>query len=237
LIVICWDLVRRKRAASLHGESSVSPTQADLRVNEQAPGNPFPHEIADARHEALDKVRREVADYERDLDGRFANDLQLKAKLSAFARENQLDHALVCLWEEVKNYPAWSRRTDLSEWNKLGVSDLAESETDRKRAVSFSWEGGRYTVNHREWRGIEGETNADLSLFEGEVEVFGISSAINYTEWSSDYQCIDITAFRRKGSWAKLLLHAYTVAEVAQQKADLELRYLGAEEIKKKFQE
>jgi hypothetical protein len=112
-----------------------------------------------------------------------------------------------------------------------------ESETDRKRAVSFSWEGERYTVNHREWRGIEGETNADLSLFEGEGEVFGISSAINYTEWGSDYQCIDITAFRRKGSWAKLLLHAHAVAEVAQQKADLELRYFGAGEIRKKFQE
>jgi len=44
--------------------------------------------------------------HEHELETRFADDVKLREQLSQFARANELDTALIALWEEIEHYPA-----------------------------------------------------------------------------------------------------------------------------------
>ena len=53
-----------------------------------------------------------VQQRELELEQQFAGDVKhvkLKEQLSQFARMNELDEALIALWEEIECYPTWSK--------------------------------------------------------------------------------------------------------------------------------
>lgn len=195
------------------------------------------------RQVASEKVRTDAAVtaalqlHERELEKRFADDVKLKERLSQFARVNELDKALIALWEEIKHYPAWSSRDDFDKWNKLHLTDIAGSSEKDTESVEFMHGTQRFNVTERSWSGMEGDSYADFSFFEDGDEVFAIGCSIDYGEYGTSYRCLGISAFKKRGNWAKVLLEYYGRIQVERSKSSAELKYFRADEIKSRFEE
>jgi hypothetical protein len=104
---------------------------------------------------ASEKTRTDAAiaavsqQHEHELETRFADDVKLREQLSQFARANELDTALIVLWEEIEHYPAWSSREDFDKWNKLHLTDIASSSEKDTKSVEFMYDGQRFKVTTR----------------------------------------------------------------------------------------
>ena len=199
----------------------------DAKIGDVA--DPFLEEIASAKREADVDVDRATQTLERQLENRFSEDLGLKERLSRFAREHELDQALIAVWEEIKYYPSWVKREDFDKWNKLRLTDIEGSDEGEWNSVSFSHNGRRYSLSRKKWQGMAG-TCADFSLKENGVEVFGISCSVD-CDW------LDIVTFKKHGQWAKLLLEMHRLIRIEENKSSTGLKYFRADEIKKRFEE
>ena len=51
------------------------------------------------------------------------------------------------------------------------------------------------------------------------------------------YRCLDITAFKKRGHWAKLLLEMHRRIQIERNKSSAEFKYSHADEIKTRFEE
>lgn len=117
------------------------------------------------------------------------------------------------------------------------MTGLIGSEGDEVKSVEFVYDGQRFKVSERTWSGMEGEPYADFNFYEGDDEVFAIRCSAEYKEYGTDYQCFDVAALKKRGNWAKVLLHFYGQIQVQRNKTSEELKYFRAEEIKSRFEE
>lgn len=200
--------------------------------------DPFLRKIVTEKLIVDEEVSKAVTEYERELDERFSDDLKIKARLSRFAKENGLDRALIAVWEEIKYYPAWSQREDFSKWNSLelgGIDGLDEG--DVKTVIFVTDEGQRFILSETRSTGMEGDAYADFSFSEDGVEVFAIGCSADYEEYGVNYQCHTISAFRKRGNWASILLRLYGRTRIGREKLSAKTQYFRADEIKSRFEE
>lgn len=199
--------------------------------------DPFLRRIVLEKARSDARVAAAVQSHKRELEQKFAADVQLKARLSEFARQNGLDAALTALWAEIKNYPAWSTRADFDELNKLCLSEVDGKRNKHIEEVSFTNEARRYAVSCRAWHSEEGEMYAAFSFFEDGDEVFAINCSHKYDGYTDYYKCFDVSAFKRRGNWAKALLLWFAQIRVEREKRSVEFGYHGADSIKSRFKE
>lgn len=175
--------------------------------------------------------------HERELEISFSDDVKLKERLSNFAQEQQLDSALHDLWEEIRHYPSWPSSDDVNKWNKLHLARISVSKDGDNESVEFSHGGQRFKITERRWHGTKGARYSDVSLFEDSEEVFAISRSIHDEYQGDAYSCDAISAFKKHGNWPQVLLGCYAKIQIERNKLANRLRYLGAEEIKSRFEE
>ena len=163
--------------------------------------------------------------------------MKTKERLSKFARDNGLDKALIALWGEIKNYPAWSTRDDFDKWNKLHLTSIAGSNEGEISSVEFTHDAQRFKLSERKWYGIEGESYSDMSFAEDAEEVFAIGCSVEHGEYETSYQCHGVSAFKKRGNWAKVLLEYYGRIQIERNNSSAEFKYFRADEIKSRFAE
>lgn len=202
----------------------------------QPDGDPFMAEVELDRARTDAAIESERRRYEQELETRYSDDLMLKKELSEFAQKNRLDVALIDLWEAIKHYPAWSERDDFEELNKLHLFDLNEYEDKDTKLVEFTLDGARFKVGFRSWYGAEGDGYADFSFFEDGEEVFAIKCSGNYDGDFMHYSCFDVSAFRKRGTWATALLKCHQLIQIESERRSTEYKYYRADEIKSRFQ-
>ncbi|HEV8328274.1 MAG TPA: hypothetical protein VGQ08_12395 [Nitrospiraceae bacterium] len=66
--------------------------------------------------------------------------------------------------------------------------------------------------------------------------MFAIGCTVNYSEYGTSYPCHSISAFKKRGNWAKSLLEHYGRIQIERNKASSQLKYFRAEEIKSRFE-
>ncbi len=229
---------RREKANKTSTTSQPVPEAIAPSVPQSQPNaDPFMEQVASEKARTDAAVSAALQQHERELEERFAADVRLKERLSQFARANELDKALVALWEEIKHYPAWSSRDDFDKWNKLLLSGISGSEENDTKSIEFMQGTQRFKVTQRTWSGMEGDSYADFSFFEDGDQVFGISCSVDYEEYGTSYRCFDVSAFKKRGNWAKVLLQYYGQIQIAQNKSSAEFKYFRADEIKSRFKE
>lgn len=208
-----------------------SPTQTLGEID------PFLQQVASEKIRTDAAITVALQQHERELETRFADDVKLKERLSQFARVNELDKALIALWEEIEHYPAWSSRDDFDKWNKLHLTDIVGSSEKDTKSVEFMHGAQRFKVMERTWSGMEDDSYADFSFFEDGEEVFAIGCSVDYGEYGTSYRCHGISAFKKRGNWAKVLFECYGRIQIERNKSSSELKYFRADEIKSRFEE
>jgi hypothetical protein len=199
--------------------------------------DPFLQDVASTKARTDAAVAAASQQHQRELDQRFDDDSKLKERLSQFARAHELDDALIALWKETNHYPAWSTRGDFDEWNKLRLTDIGGSSEKDTKSVEFTHGAQRYKVRERTWRGIEGESYSDLSFFEEGNEVFAIGCSLDHGEYETSYRCHSISALKKRGNWAQVLLEYYGRIKIERNKSSANFKYFRADEIKTRFKE
>jgi hypothetical protein len=194
-------------------------------IDERPPVDPFLQEVASVKERADAQVEAASRDYERELEARFGEDAQRLERLSRFARDNELDKALVALWEETKPYVAWSQRKEPGEWNILGLTDITGSHKHDAQTIEFTVGVKRFRLTTGDRYGTDG---IDLSFFEDEDEVFSIR-CVSVHEFTA-YEPKGIYAIKKRGTWAKLLLEYYAQIQIKWNKIRAERQY---DEVKK----
>ncbi len=214
------------------------PNADDSTIESKSVEDPFLQQIASEKTHRDTTVSAARRQHERELEERFANDIQLKQRLSQFAKDMELDKALIALWEEIKNYPRWSAMDDFPKerWNNLhltGISGTTEGDTE---SVEFLHGTQHFKVVKR-IRGYERDLFADFSLSENNEEVFAISCSVEFNEaYDKIFTYPSVTAFKKQGSWAKVLLQYYEQIRIQEAKV-AGIKYWGADEIKTRFKE
>jgi len=214
-------------------QEAVAPSEPQC----QSSVDPFLQQIASKKARTDAAVSAALQQHEQELEERFADDVRLKGRLTQFARANELDKALVALWEEIEHYPAWSNRDDFDKWNKLHLSGISGSKEKDTESIEFVQGTQRFKLTQRTWSGMEGESYADFSFFEDGDEVFAIECSVDYDEYGTSYRCFNVSAFKKRGNWAKVLLEYYGQIQIAKNKSSAEFKYFRADEIKSRFEE
>ena len=136
-------------------------------------------------------------------------------RLSEFAKKQELDQALMALWEEIKHYPARAKQKDGNRaWNRLGVEKVGGSEEGQKITVAFSYAAHQYAISSTVrdpkffFPGDE-ELVTDFDLLEDGKEVFAISCSKEFDEQGTSNKCLSVNAFKRRGEWAKMLIQLH----------------------------
>ncbi|HEV8328275.1 MAG TPA: hypothetical protein VGQ08_12400 [Nitrospiraceae bacterium] len=93
-------------------------------LSRSEPENNFLQQVASEMTRTDAAITAVSQQHGHELETRFADDVKLGEQLSQFARANELDTALIALWEEIEHYPAWSSREDFDKWNKLHLTDI-----------------------------------------------------------------------------------------------------------------
>lgn len=240
VLVVCaayWYWHREKS-----DERSLSPPQtpepsspSPIRASEEA--DPFLQEVASEKKRIDTVISMAQQQHECELDMRFADDVKLKKRLSKFARDNKLDEALIALWGEVKYYPAWSTRDDFDKWNRLHLESISSSDKGDTNSIEFTHQAQRFKITERRWSGMEGDSYSDLSFFEDSEEVFAIGCSVDHGEYETSYRCNSVSAFKKRGNWAKVLLEYYGRIQIERNKSSAEFKYFRADEIKSRFEE
>lgn len=164
-------------------------------------------------------------EYKKAVEAQVSDAETLKAKLAKFARDNRLDDALVELWG-VKY-----------KWNTLGIENSSEEKSDdfKNKTARFTYQGTQYSIVSRSWSGEE-DSYMDFQLFENAEEVFAISCAVVFGDITR-YRPLDVTAFKRHGNWASMLIQLIAKKNLEDEKFWADLRAKNASEIKKRFAE
>ena len=195
------------------------------------------------RQVASEKTRTDAAiaaasqQHAHELETRFADDVKLRDQLSQFARANELDTVLIALWEEIKHYPALSSREDFDKRNKLHLTDIASASEKDTESIEFMYDGQRFKVTARSWSGMDMDSYVAYSFFEDGEEVFAIGCTLDSSGYGTSYRCHSISAFKKRGNWAKSLLEHYGRIKIERNKVSSQLKYyFRADEIKSRFE-
>lgn len=200
--------------------------------------DPFLLKVASDKADIDKAVVTAVQQNENELEQRFPNDVKyvkLMEQLSQFARVNELDEALIALWEEIEHYPEWSSQEDLDKWNKLNLTGIRGSNEEDTSSVEFIRGDQQFRVRRRIQSGVEG-TNASLSLFEDDNEVFTIECLFTYSDEEAKHICQRINTFKKRGNWARALLEYYGQVKIEKKKSLNDVKYFCAAEIKSHFE-
>lgn len=199
----------------------VAPSSSEQLGNKKSSGDqrddPFLQELAREKVEVERNAQAEAETYTKLTQARVEADEQLKQRLKKFADDNGLTRMLPDLYEEMRNYPAWSKRDDWATWNTLGLEGVVEEVSDGvdKRDIHFNFEGTRYTIATRNWSGFESTTYTDFTLREGDEEMFCVTAEVEYDMFRY-YHPRDVKAFVRRGKWASMLVNLHARKELAQ---------------------
>lgn len=99
-----WEVRRGKKQGS--PEESANSESGKFESEKSLSSDQFLSQITKVRVEAERTVTQLSRQYAQSIEAQVKEDEALKARLSKFAKENRLDHALIKLWDEVKNYPS-----------------------------------------------------------------------------------------------------------------------------------
>ena len=230
-----WRKMKPEEKSAPQCQPPAQPSNLPTRDSEEV--EPFLHAVALEKERTDSAINVAQQQYERELETRFADDVKVKERLSKFARDNELDRALTDLWQEVRHYPAWSSRDDFEKWNKLHLTGISGSKNGEIDFVEFAHGEQRFKVTEKRWYGMEGESYSDISFFEDSKEVFAVNCSI-HDEYDVDvYSCLGVSAFKKRGNWARVLLEYYAQIQIERNRSSAKLNYFRAEEIKSRFEE
>lgn len=245
--VIFWVVVaagvywysQRRKAELLKKEFPVNPLAAQPSSTSTDPAlDPFLEQITLKKEKVEASVEEAQQTIERELHTRYADDLELKSRLSEFARKNGLDVALTEVWSAIEHYPTWSKRDDFGKWNKLEIAgEITGEKIDGVESVNFSFGGHQFQIAEKQWTAYDGPFYADMSLKEDGVEVFATSCEVDISGDITRYRTISIKALRKGGSWAMMLLDLKGKLDIDSAKMRSSFAYAGADEIKARFSE
>jgi hypothetical protein len=241
VVAFWWNHLRRRDAKAAKAQQEIKDSYARAAqsspapVKELTPEEAFLEEIKEAKRAAEKQVKKEVDQHKAEMQARFGKDLKLKEQLTKFAKEQELDRALIDIYDECKNYPSWSKRDDFASWNKLGITNPLGSELFEKNTqMSFEFNNQTWMFKAREWTGYQ-DSFLDLTFHEDGAEVFEVQYLQKYNEHGTKFLTTDVKAFQRKGNWAKTLTELEAKLEIARDKYLDSFRYGDAESIPKKF--
>jgi hypothetical protein len=236
IIIVCvayWYLHQAK-------SSNSSSLELGATKIEVLPGtDSFLQKVASDKAEIDKATIIAMQQYENELEQRFANDVKyvkLMERLTQFARVNELDKALIALWEEIENYPEWSGQEDSDKWNKLNLIGISGSNEEDTSSVEFIRGAQQFRIRKRVQSGVEEEAIAGLSLFEDDNEVFAIDCLIFSSDEEARYICQRINTFKKRGNWAKTLLECYAQLKIEKKNSLNDVKYFCAAEIKSHFE-
>lgn len=219
--------------------NNANPEKRDLKMrgNSFAENDAFLNEIADAKRQSDIEFEQAKREHQREFDLRFSDDLLLKERLSQFAKQNELDTALVAAWEELKHYSTIAKHENCEPQNELEINQVETTRKGREETVSFFKGSQKFAISLREWDGIESDTYAEFSFFEDGTEVFAISCSVDFVEFGRHYSCNSICAFRKRGNWAKVLLYIYNHTRINEINLFSDFNNSRANESKMRFEE
>lgn len=232
VFAVYWYL-RRAKSANLSSLGSGA-----TKVKALPETDPYLQKVASDKADIDMAVITAVQQYEDELEQRFANDAQqvkLMEHLSQFARVNELDEALITLWEEIKNYPEWSSQEDLDKWNKLNLTGINGTNEKDISSVEFMRGTQQFRISRRIQSGVE-EAIVGLSLFEDDNEVFAIDCLITSSDEEAKHICQRINTFKKRGNWARALLEYYGQIKIEKENSLNDVKYFCAAEIKSHFE-
>jgi len=180
---------------------------------------------------------REIEEIEQKIEQQFGDSKKLKDRLSKFALEHGMHLALNALWEEIKHYPSLSKREDWERWNKLDLTGISGSREKEINSVEFVYGTQHFKITNKKSSGFDSESYWDLSFFEDGNEVFAVdrinSDWVSYTVHNTP----SISAFKREGNWAKVLLKFYGKIQIKESETETRRTQAEAkaEEIKSRF--
>ncbi len=230
-----WEIRRGKKQGST--EESANPESGKFESEKSLSSDQFLSQITKVRVEAERTVNQLSRQYAQSIEAQVKEDEALKGRLSKFAKENRLDHALIKLWDEVKNYPSWSKRPDFKQYDKLNFDSFGESTESDNRLIWFSDGRSKFSIKTRTWSGMDSENYQDFTLLENDDEVFSISTLIDYETHVTSFSPISVNMFKRRGTWALILIEASAKLELASEKSSADWRARLAKDIKDKFSE
>ena len=212
--------------------------QTSIDVMAMPDPDPFLDEIVRAKQETTLQIERASREHEDQFEAQFSNDIELKQRLSQFAREQELDKALVALWNEIEHYPDWAKREDFKKLNLLEIADIDSSQGGDSRTISFSHKSHLYALSRKTRVGfIDNDQYEDFVLQEDGREVFAISCSPEFDGYVTNYRCLSVTMFKKRGQWAKLLLEMFGRIQLDRKRSSFKAKYSSAGEIKKHFEE
>lgn len=205
--------------------------------------DPFLQEVVSEKQRVdrqVETAAQEHEEHERQAEKRLSEAHRVARRLEDFARNKELDKALIALWEKVKHYPSWSQREDFGKSNKLELADVVGSRKENVESVEFTYAGQRFMLSARHDHDIVGDPCVQLSFYEDGTEVFTIRCREHDDRYGigiTDYLCDDVSAFKKRGSWAKVLLRIYGQIQIADKKCSADAKELVAKHIKSRFEE
>lgn len=204
------------------------------------PSDPFLDEIVDLRNQIDGKIEKLTERYEQELKDKFSQDVELKNRLTNFARENGLVEALKAVWNGVRYYPGacveYGTEEISTEANGLKITHgLIEDNGDD--VVEFSYLDQPYSITSHARESFDGEKVYDVSLCENGVQVFAISCGLHFNGYDVDYVCGSVSALRKGGNWIKMILEYQGRKQLEAAKWKAEGEYPGADKIKGNFEE
>lgn len=211
---------------------SLSPEQTQPEIG------PFLQQVVSDKAHIDRAVITAVQQHECELEQRFASDakhIKLKEQLSQFASMNELDEALIALWEEIEHYPTWSSEVDFDNWNKLNLIGIGCSSEGDTNSVEFMRGDQLFKVTERTRSEMKG-LNVELSFFEDGEEVFAIDCLYNSGDEGIRHICQRISTFKKRGNWPKVLLEYYGQIKIEKGKSLNAVKYFCAAETKSHFE-
>lgn len=194
----------------------------------------FLNKINKQKVELEEEVKRETKAHQVEMHKKYSDDLKLKEALSKFATDHELDQALIALWEEVKYYGQYDKNSQLL----LELENIQNKGEDHKdKQISFTWKNDKFTIKyHKSSSFVSNDENIDFTLTENGEDKFKINTSHPFTEFGDTYNCFSIDMFKKNGNWADFLLYAWRWLKIKNSNMHEDFKYIGAEEIKKKFE-
>ncbi len=242
VIAVCvayWCVRRAKSDNSLPLQPDVTQPVPSSPAQTRPKTDPFLQQVVSDKAHIDEAIITAVQQHELELEQQFAGDVKhvkLKEQLSQFARMNELDEALIALWEEIEHYPTRSGEVDFDNWNKLNLIGIGGSSEGDTNSVEFVRGAHRFKVTERTWSGMKG-LNVDLSFFEDGDEVFAIECLVNSGDEGIRHICQRISTFKKRGNWPNVLLEYYGQLKIEKDKFLHEVKYFRACDIKSRFEE
>jgi hypothetical protein len=217
-------------------EAAASGPEPEVKM---PPVDPFLADIKRHRAEVETTTEQRLALHKAELAAKFSVDMALKKRLVTFAKEQGLDVALFALWREILPYPAWVKRPDFEQWNKLAVTevvDVIDNTDSSPKEIAFTIDGINYSLHYSESSGYS-EAFATLSLIERDRERFTVRASLGHDDAGTTYRTVSIEAFHKEGCWARMLLGSQAAVRAAREESSVTMNYHEADEIKDRFKD